>query len=53
MLTDTALFRDRNYHRPSDTPDQLDVEQGEPARLALDLSFMVVHGMNLVREHAA
>jgi Peptidase family M28 len=24
MLTDTALFRDRNYHRPSDTPEQLD-----------------------------
>jgi hypothetical protein len=24
MLTDTALFRDRNYHRSSDTPDQLD-----------------------------
>jgi hypothetical protein len=24
MLTDTALFRDPNYHRPSDTPDQLD-----------------------------
>ena len=24
MLTDTALFRDRNYHLPSDTPDQLD-----------------------------
>jgi hypothetical protein len=24
MLTDTALFRDRNYHWPSDTPDQLD-----------------------------
>ena len=24
MLTDTALFRDRNYHRASDTPDQLD-----------------------------
>jgi Zn-dependent M28 family amino/carboxypeptidase len=24
MLTDTALFRDPNYHQPSDTPDKLD-----------------------------
>jgi hypothetical protein len=24
MLTDTALFRDPNYHQPSDTPGQLD-----------------------------
>jgi Zn-dependent M28 family amino/carboxypeptidase len=24
MITDTALFRNRNYHRPTDTPDTLD-----------------------------
>jgi hypothetical protein len=24
MITDTALFRYRHYHRPSDTPDKLD-----------------------------
>ncbi|MET0790403.1 MAG: M28 family peptidase, partial [Polyangiaceae bacterium] len=24
LLTDTALFRDPNYHQPTDTPDQLD-----------------------------
>jgi hypothetical protein len=24
MITDTANFRNPNYHRPSDTPDTLD-----------------------------
>ncbi len=27
MLTDTALFRDPNYHRASDTPGQIDYER--------------------------
>ncbi len=27
MLTDTALFRDSNYHRASDTPEKLDYER--------------------------
>lgn len=26
MITDTALYRDPNYHRPSDTPDQVDYD---------------------------
>jgi Zn-dependent M28 family amino/carboxypeptidase len=26
MITDTALYRDPNYHRPSDTPDQLNYD---------------------------
>ena len=35
MVTDTALFRNRNYHQPTDTPDTLDY--GSMAR--------VVHGL--------
>lgn len=27
MITDTAPFRNRNYHRPTDTPDTLDYER--------------------------
>lgn len=27
MVTDTALYRDPNYHQLSDTPDQLDFER--------------------------
>jgi Zn-dependent M28 family amino/carboxypeptidase len=27
MLTDTALFRDPNYHQPTDTPERLDYER--------------------------
>ena len=27
MVTDTALYRDPNYHQASDTPDKLDYER--------------------------
>ncbi len=27
MITDTALFRYPHYHRPTDTPDKVDVEK--------------------------
>jgi hypothetical protein len=27
MITDTALFRYAHYHRPTDTPDKIDVER--------------------------
>ena len=27
MLTDTAIYRDPNYHKPTDTPEQLDYER--------------------------
>jgi hypothetical protein len=27
MVTDTAIFRDPNYHEGSDTPDQVDYDR--------------------------
>jgi hypothetical protein len=27
MVTDTALFRYRHYHEPTDTPDKLDYDR--------------------------
>ena len=37
MLTDTAEFRNPNYHMPTDTPDTLDYEaMSEVVRLLLD-----------------
>ena len=35
MITDTALFRYREYHTPEDTPDQVDYEK--LARITLGL----------------
>ncbi len=35
MVTDTALFRYRHYHEPTDTPDKLDYD-----RFALVVSGM-------------
>jgi len=43
MVTDTAPFRNPNYHRPSDTPDTLDYK-----RMAL-----VVSGLKGVVEDLA
>ena len=39
MITDTALFRNPNYHRPSDTPDTLDY--GRLARVVTCLEAVV------------
>ncbi len=39
MVTDTALFRDPNYHRPSDTLDKLDFER--LARVVVGLEQML------------
>ena len=36
MITDTAFFRNPNYHRKSDTPDTLDYERPEKAALGLE-----------------
>lgn len=27
MITDTAVFRYRHYHKPTDTPDKIDYEK--------------------------
>jgi hypothetical protein len=35
MVTDTALFRYRDYHKPTDTPDKVDYEK--LARITLGL----------------
>jgi Zn-dependent M28 family amino/carboxypeptidase len=43
MITDTAIFRNRNYHRPSDKPDTLDYER---------MSRVVCGIMNVVKEIA-
>ena len=40
MVTDTALFRDPNYHELSDTPDQLDFER--LARVVVGLQATVL-----------
>jgi len=39
MISDTALFRNPNYHRPSDTPDTLNYEP--MARVVLGVSKLV------------
>ena len=39
MITDTALFRYRDYHRPTDTPDKVDYEK--LARITLGLEQTV------------
>lgn len=39
MVTDTAPFRDPNYHEPTDTPDQLDFERF--ARVVVGLEAML------------
>ena len=41
MLTDTALYRDPNYHRPTDTPEQLDYER--LARVTRGIEAVVRH----------
>jgi hypothetical protein len=39
MITDTALFRYRHYHKPTDTPDKLDYEK--LARVTLGLTAVI------------
>ncbi len=39
MVTDTALFRNRNYHMPSDNPDTLDYER--MARVVQGLAHVI------------
>ncbi len=40
MVTDTALFRDPNYHQLSDTPDQLDFDRLARVVVGLEASIL-------------
>jgi hypothetical protein len=42
MVTDTAIFRNPNYHQPTDKPDTLDYDR--MARVVLGLAG-VVHAL--------
>ena len=39
MVTDTAFFRNPNYHAPTDTPDTLDYERLAAVTEGLDLAL--------------
>jgi hypothetical protein len=44
MVTDTALFRDPNYHQLTDTPDKLDFERLTRVVLGLEATFLDLAG---------
>jgi hypothetical protein len=44
MITDTAVFRNPNYHEPSDTPDTLDYERLAWVVVALDGTIRALAG---------